>query len=311
MKKVENNTCYVADGSLALWHQRLGHLNQNDVSKLSKSEHVVTGLKPILGNDQHMDCESCALGKMHRLPFPKQSNSRAEIAHATIHTDLCGPMHVESAGGSRYVLTFTDDYSRYSFVYFLKQKSQVLSKFKEFVQYIENSKHSVKVLNVINNVRSDNGGEYVSKEFKSYCEGKGISRQFSAPYSPEQNGVSERLNRTLIEGARSILLHAGLPLKFWAEAVSTVVYLRNRSPSSSLGGKTPHELYFEKIPDVSHLRVFGCICFVHIPNNQRQKLDPKSYRAIFLGYPSDSKGYKVFNVENGKFARSRNVIFHE
>ena len=125
---MENNTCYVADGSLALWHQRLGHLNQNDVSKLSKSEHVVTGLKPILGNDQHMDCESCALGKMHRLPFPKQSNSRAEIAHATIH-DLCGPMHVESAGGSRYVLTFTDDYSRYSFVYFLCYKLSFLLDF--------------------------------------------------------------------------------------------------------------------------------------------------------------------------------------
>ena len=181
-------------------------------------------MKTVTGSgNRGLDCESCALGKMHRLPFPKQSSSRASVAHATIHTDLCGPMQEDSMGGSRYLLTFIDDYSRYSFVYFLKTKCEVLSKFQELVQYIENGNHKVKELKVINNIRSDNGGEYTSKEFERYCTEKGISRQFTNPNCPEQNGVSERLNRTIIEAARSVLYHASLPLKFWAEAVSTVV----------------------------------------------------------------------------------------
>ena len=152
---------------------------------------------------------------------------------------------------------------------------------------------------------------YLSDNFVKYCNEKGISRQFTNPYCPEQNGVAERLNRTIIEGARSILCHAKLPLKFWAEAVSTVVYLRNRSPTAALKGRTPYEYWFGEKPDVSNLRVFGCICFVHIPDNQRKKLDPKSYKAVFVGYPEGTKGFKVWNVESEKFARSRNVLFHE
>ena len=110
---------------------------------------------------------------------------------------------------------------------------------------------------------------------------------------------------------RSILFDAKLPLKFWAEAVNTVVYSRNRSPTSSLEGRTPFEFYYGQKPDVSNLRVFGSVCFVHIPDNKRQKLDPKSYKAVFVGYPNETKGYKVYNLENGKFARSRNILFHE
>ena len=168
----------------------------------------------------------------------------------------------------------------------------MFSKFKEFVNLIENNNHRVEKLNVVNNIRSDNGGEYTSNAFKSYCTEKGITQQFTNPYCPQQNGVSERLNRTIMESARSILFHAKLPLKFWAEAVSSVVYTRNRCPTSSLGGKTPFEQYHGKIPDVSNLRVFGCKCYVHIPDSLRRKLDPKAYCAVFAGYPSDSKGYR-------------------
>ena len=132
----------------------------------------------------------------------------------------------------------------------------------------------VKTLNVINALRSDNGGEYSSEIFTNYCREKGITRQFTNPYCPEQNGVSERYNRTIVEGARTILHHSKLPLKFWAEAVSTVVLVRNRSPTSALKGKTPYEYWFGNKPDVSHLRVFGSVCFVYIPDKLRRKLDP-------------------------------------
>ena len=163
----------------------------------------------------------------------------------------------------------------------------------------------------IKSLRSDNGGEYTSKEFDTFCKNRGIHRQFSNPYTPEQNGVSERFNRTMIESARSMLYHAKLPLEFWAEAVNTAVYIRNRSPTTSLNYGTPYECWFGSKPDVSHMRVFGSQCFVHIPDDQRRKLDAKSYRGIFVGYPEGTKGYKIYNVASGKFTRTRNVVFDE
>ena len=184
----------------------------------------------------------------------------------------------------------------------------MLKKFKEFNALVKNRKNEIMNLNII---RSDNGGEYVSQEFAEYCQSEGIVRQFTNPTCPEQNGVSERLNRTLMEGARAILYHAKLPLKFWAEAVSTMTYIRNRSPTSALDGATPHEYWFGVKPNISNLRVFGCICYVHIPDSQRKKLEQKSYKAIFMGYPDGTKGFKVFNPITEKFARSCNVIFRE
>ena len=241
--------------SLTLWHQRYGHLNMNDINKLFKSDLVI-GMKAKMKNqiDAAENCESCALGKMHRLPYPKQTQHRSKNILEMIHTDLCGPMQVDSIGGSRYILTFTDDFSRYSVVYFLKQKSEVFSKFLEYVKLVENNSDNYQIKNLnIQAVRSDNGGEYLSDRFTKYCNEKGIARQFTNPYCPEQNGVAERLNRTIVEGARSILYGAKLPLRFWAEAVSTVVYLRNRSPTSSLKGLTPFECWFKEKPDVSNL----------------------------------------------------------
>ena len=142
------------------------------------------------------------------------------------------------------MLTFTDDYSRYSTVYFIKSKSEVLSKFMEYVNSVEKltGRHITK-LNILSEedvkvLRSDNGGEYTSNSFAKFCTEKGISHQFTVPYCPQQNGVAERMNRTIMEGARSMLYHAKLPLEFWAEACSTAVYLHNRSPTTALKDQT-------------------------------------------------------------------------
>ena len=126
--------------SLSVWHQRFGHLNMQDINSISKNNNIVDGMKIDTGEDDNNDCGSCALGKMHRLPFPKKSEHRAKSALELIHTDLCGPMQVASVGGSRYLLSFIDDYSRYSVICLLKQKSEVLGKFKEFVQLMKNKK---------------------------------------------------------------------------------------------------------------------------------------------------------------------------
>ena len=135
--------------------------------------------------------------------------------------------------------------------------------------------------------------------------------QFINPYTPEQNGVSERLNRILIESARSMLYYTKMPLKFWAESVNTAVYLHNQSPTSALKDKTPFESWFGKKPNVSNLKIFGSVCFVHTPDHLQKKLDPKCRKAIFVGYPLESKGYKVYEADAKCFTRCRDVLFHE
>ena len=296
------------------WHFRLGHLNIQNVDKLM-NKNMVSGMKMITNkNVTSLDnpCEGCLFGKMSKLPFPKRSNHHAKDLLEIVHTDLCGPMEIPSHGGSRYVLMFTDDCSRYTTVYFLKRKSETLGKFQSYVSLMENiCSKKVQKLN-IKTLRSDNGGEYKSNEFQNYCAKVGIRREFSTPHCPEQNGVAERFNRTIIESARSMLYHARLPLNFWAEAVNTAVFIRNRCPTVALSNdKTPYECWFNRKPDISHLRIFGSVCYVHIPDSQRTKLDAKSYKAIFVGYAPESKGYKVYNLSSGRFAQSRNVIFNE
>ena len=303
----EQATCNIAKTAaptLEQWHCRYGHLNYGYVNQLAQG-NLVEGLNYLKGKVKQ-DCEACAQGKMHRLPFPKKSVNKATTPLELIHSDLCGPMNVNSIGGSKYVLTFTDDYTRYVTVYFIKSKAEVLSKFEEYVNMVENATGlKVKIL------RTDNGGEYVSHDFAKYCKDKGIFQQFTNPYTPEQNGTSERLNRTLIESAKSMMIHAQMPLDIWAEAVNTAAYLHNRSPTKVLKDKTPYECWFGQKPNVSNLKVFGCTCFVHTPDSLRKKLDPKSRKGIFVGYPLDTKGYKVYDIESKTFIRSRKVLFHE
>ncbi len=290
-----------------IWHQRLGHLNHNYVDQMKKKD-LVTGMNYDSNHTPEKECEGCTLGKMSRNPFPKKSQGRATKPYEVIHSDVCGPMQVDSKGGSKYMVTFIDNYSRYATAYFIKNKSEVLTKFKEYVTYVEKQggdHTNVKLL------RTDNGGEYTSNDFVKYCTEKGISHQFTNPYCPEQNGVAERLNRTIIEATRSMIYQAGLPLNFWAEACNTAIYLHNRSPTTALRNKTPYECLFGTKPDISHLRVFGCMCYVHIPDSRRRKLDQKANRAIFVGYPQGTKGYKLYDLEKKSFVISRDVTFFE
>ena len=215
------------------------------------------------------------------------------------------------------MLTFTDDYSRYTTVYFIKSKSEVLSKFMEYVNSVEKhtGRHITK-LNILSEenvkvLRSDNGGEYTSNSFAKFCAEKGISHEFTVPYCPQQNGVAEWMNRTIMEGARSMLYHAKLPLEFWAEGCSTAVYLCNRSPTTALKDQTPFESLFGRRPDISQLKVFGCVSYLHVPDNQHRKLDAKAHKAIFVGYPPGVKGYKLYDMEKKKFIVSRDVRFFE
>ena len=289
---------------LTLWHQRFGHLNHTDLKKLV-SENMVEGMK-IDAKALVEPCEGCILGKQARNPFPKKSETKTKDLLELIHSDVCGPMNVASVGGSLYYVSFTDDYSGFTKVFMLKHKSEVFDRFSEYIAYAENFTGKK-----LKKIRSDNGGEYTSEEFYKYCREKGLVKEQTIPYTPQQNGVSERLNRTIMENVRAMLYHAKLPLYLWAEAVNTLVYLRNRSPTSRFKGETPYERWHGVKPKVDHLRVFGSKCYAHIPDEKRKKLDPKAEKGIFVGYPDGSKGYKIFIPESRRFIRSRDVKFLE
>ena len=291
------------ESSLELWHYRFGHLGMDNVKKL-KHDNLVDGMQIQLKKAEL--CEPCIMGKHHRSAYPKGTAKRATEPFEIIHSDVCGPMSVKSLGGSSYFVSFIDDFSRFTKVYFIMQKSEVLVKFKEFVNFVKNQfGKTVKVL------RSDNGGEYKSRLFADYLKEEGVIHQTTVPENPAQNGTAERMNRTIVETARSMMCHAKVPQKFWAEAVNTAVYLRNRSPTTSLNGTTPYESWYGVKPDVSNLKVFGCVAFVHVEKNKRRKFDPKSCKTMFVGYPNGTKGYKLFNLSSGSFIRSRDVIFAE
>ena len=160
-------------------------------------------------------------------------------------------------------------------------------------------------------LRTDNGGEYTSTEFESYLKDEGIEHQYSIPKTPEQNGVSERMNRTLVETVRSMLADSRLPQRFWAEALSTAAYMINRSPTKALDDKTPFEAWYGKKPNVNHLRVFGCSAYTHVPKDQRKKLDSKAKGCIFLGYATSRKGYRLYDQKTSSIVHSRDVVFNE
>ena len=163
----------------------------------------------------------------------------------------------------------------------------------------------------IKRVRSDNGGEYRDNRFREFYANNGIKMEKTVRMTPQQNGVAERMNRTLNERARSMRTHAGLPKMLWAKAVNTATYLINRGPSIPLDGKIPEEVWSGKEVNLSHLRVFGCISYVHIDSSERSKLDAKSNKCVFVGYGGDEFGYRFWDYENRKIIRSRDVIFNE
>ena len=270
-----------------VWHHRYGHLSITSLKKLA-NEKLVNGLSCDDVSDEMEFCESCVQGKIHRTPFPTAGGKRAEAPLVLVHSDVCGKMNSKSLSGAEYFLTFIDDKTRYVWVYILKRKSEVLRRFQEWKAMVERSTGRKVIA-----VRTDNGGEYTSVEFQSYLRKEGIKHEFTVSRTPEQNGVAERLNRTLMESVRSMLVGAHLPQRFWADALATAVYLRNRSPTKSVDGLTPYEAWSGHKPSVDHLKVFGCTAYAHISKEERRKLDLKAKKCILLGYGTDVKGYRL------------------
>ncbi|GMF58102.1 unnamed protein product [Phytophthora fragariaefolia] len=281
----------------AIVHAHLGHIPyKRYVQLLSVADGV-----PRIADDMSTDivCAGCCMGKMRADDFPRHPANLVKSASVLelVHSDVMGPMQIRSPGGCTFAVTFSDDYSRHVTVYFMKAKSEVLSKFKIFKAAMENATGKT-----IKCLRSDNGGEYTDKAFKTYLDRSGIKHEKTVPYTPQQNGLAERMNRSLVEhvtchlyqtsihtlsksrrDARYMLYHEGIGKKWWAEAINTAAWIINRIPNL-VSVKTPYKNVHRTKPQLKNMKVFGSLGYAHIPNEKRRKLDPKAFKCRFMRY---------------------------
>jgi transposase InsO family protein len=292
-----------ADDNAWKWHKRFGHINFNALRQLVKKQ-MVHGLPAIEHTDQF--CDTCVLTKQKRMLFPAHAKFRAEHALDLVHGDICGPVTPATPSGKKYFLLLVDDYSRFMWLLLLAAKSDAPAAIKRFQAAAElESGRKLKIL------RTDYGGEFTSLEFGDYRAAKGVQRHHSAPYLPQQNGVVERRNQTVVATARSMLKQRSMPAKFWGEAVSTAVFLLNRAPTKALNGRTPYEAWYDKKPAVSFLRTFGCLAFMKKTRPHQSKLEDRSTAVVFIGYEAGTKAYRVFDPVSQRVHITRDVVFDE
>ncbi|QRV80821.1 Pol polyprotein/retrotransposon [Ceratobasidium sp. AG-Ba] len=287
----------------AVWHKRLGHVRPAVLQQMAGAGQIDTLSKQDLTDIAQ--CGSCVLGKGARLPFSTSSSS-ATAPLEVVHSDLCGPLDT-SVGGSRYILSFIDGFSRMAWIFVLKTKDQVFGSFKRWRAYIElSSGHRVKTL------RTDGGGEYISNSIAAYLADAGILHQTTCPNSSQQNGVAEQFFWTLLDRVRCMLAEAKMPWGWWAEAAMTAVYIYNRVPHSHLSdSQAPLSVWLDKPISVRNIRVFGSTCYAIDTSKHRKKSAPRAIECKFLGCDSNTKGYRLQVLGSTKVIKSRDVIFHE
>nr|GFA35745.1 hypothetical protein [Tanacetum cinerariifolium] len=256
-----SSTCFIAKASSSqswLWHQRLSHLNFVTINNLVKN-NLVQGLPKMKFKKDHL-CSACEQGKIYQKHHKSKKAFASNKPLYLLHVDLCGSMHVESINGKRYVLVVVDDYSRYTW-----------------------------------HVRTDNGTEFKTKTLAKLFDKVGITQQFSAARTPQQNGVVERRNRTLVEAARTMLTFANLPVFLWAEAIATACFTQNCSIIHKRFDKTPYELMNKIKPNIKFFRVFECRCYLLNDYEDVEKLKAKEDIGVFVGYSKESADFRIYN----------------
>ncbi|GJZ34262.1 putative ribonuclease H-like domain-containing protein [Tanacetum coccineum] len=287
-----------------LWHRRLGHVNFKTMNKLVRG-NLVRGLPSKLF-EINQTCVACQKGKQHRASCKTKTVSSISQPLQMLHMDLFGPTFVKSLMKKMYCLVVTDDFSRFSWVFFLATKDETSEILKTFITGIENLIDlRVKV------IRCDNGTEFKNRVMNQFCEMKGIKREFSVARTPQQNGVAERKNRTLIEAARTMLADSKLPTTFWAEAVNTACYVQNRVLVIKPHNKTPYELFLGRKPALSFMRPFGCPVTILNTIDHLGKFDGKADEGFFVGYSTNSKAFRVFNRRTSIVEENLHVQFSE
>ncbi|GKA22000.1 retrovirus-related pol polyprotein from transposon TNT 1-94 [Tanacetum coccineum] len=298
--KPEDKICLATiDENSTLWHRRLGHANMRLIQSL-ESKELVRNL-PKLKFDQHF-CDACKIGKQaHTSHKAKNIVSTTRCLELLIWISSVYPMY----RGNRYTLVIVDDYSRYTWTRFLKDKTEAFDQFEIFSKKIQNQLGCTIV-----SIRTDHGREFDNEvQFREFCNANGITHNFSAPRTPQSNGVVERKNRTLQEMSRTMLNEQSLPQNFWCNAIDTSTYILNRILIRAILGKTPYELLKGRKPTLDYFRVFGSKCFILNTKDYLTKFDPKSCEGIFLGYSQNSKAYIILNKHTRKVKESLSVTF--
>nr|GFA57881.1 retrovirus-related Pol polyprotein from transposon TNT 1-94 [Tanacetum cinerariifolium] len=311
-----------------LWHRRLNHLNFGTINDLAWKD-LVRGLPRLKFEKDHL-CSACQLGKSKKHTHkPKAENTNLKVLN-TLHMDLCGPMRVQTINEKKYILVIVDDYSRFTWVKFLRSKDETPEVVIKFITQIQ-----VGLNKTVRYVRTDNGTEFVNLTMNKYYERLGIFHQKSVPRTPQQNGVVERRNRTLVEAARTMLIFSKALMFIWAEAVATACYIQNRSLIHTRHHKTPYELVHNKKSDLTFFRVFGALCYPtnnsedlgklqpiantgifvgYAPSRKGEdlgKLQPTANTGIFVGYAPSRKGYRIYNKRTRRIMETIHVQFDE
>ena len=284
--------------TMDLWHQRAGHVNKKDLSSL---KNMVFGVAMTDANTSF--CEACALGKQHKVHSTEPPTHRATLPGERLHNDLFGGGNTLSGiGGYHYGSVVIDDATRVRFPILLKTKDAICDELSTIINRIE-----TETGNKVKALRTDNGSEFGRLE--PYLKERGISHEKSAPYAQDQDGVAERSIRTILERARTMLIHANLPHRLWPEAISAACYITNRLPTKTLQQKTPYEAWYGHKPDLSNLRVYGCDAYVvDYHAKSKGKMAPRSWAGTLVGYEAKNQ-WRIFDGKT-VFVR-RDVIFNE
>src|SRR5262245_7803220 len=280
------------------WHKRFGHVGYPSLQKLYE-RNMVDGFN-VNTHTTKPDCVACTEAKQHVEPFPKHT-SRQEEPGGLTHIDLWGKYAIRSINGNQYYLLFVDDSRRYVTVNFLKEKTEAAQGVINYLAHLITQGRTPKAIQI------DRGKEFVNEKLDKWCKNKGIDIRLTAPYSPSQNGVAERMNRTLVELGRAMLTAQDLPEFLWEYAILHAAYLRNLSYTKRLETLTPYQGWHKRKPNVSHLREFGAPVWILLQGQKEdRKMLPKSKRRSYMGYDEGSKAVKYYNAETGKVLTSRN-----
>jgi transposase InsO family protein len=301
----ELDTCLIAKTNMGwLWHHRLAHVGMKNLQKLLKGEHIL-GLTNVYFEKDGI-CSTCQVGKQVGAHHPHKNIMTTDRPLELLHMDLFGPVAYISIGESKYCLVIMDDYSRFTWVFFLQEKSQTQEILKRFLRRAQNEFRLR-----IKKIRSENGTEFKNSQIEGFLEEEGIKHEFSSPYTPQQNGVVERKSRTLLDMARAMLDEYKTPDRFWEEAINTACYSINRLYLHRILKKTSYELLTGKNPNVSYFRVFGSKCFILIKRGRNSKFSPKAVEGFLLGYHSNTRAYRVFNKSTRLVEVSCDIVFDE
>jgi len=302
--KEGKHQCYLSKNDEHwLWHKILGHISFSRIRRACKYQ-AVCGL-PNIRIPGNTICKSCQFGKKTKTNFPEKEGS-ASRALELVHTDVCGPSRKRSPRGEEYFILFIDDFSKMCWIGLMKHKDEAFENFKSFKALLENeSDHKIKCL------RSDRGGEFTSNEFFNFCEEHVIRREFSTARTPQQNGVVERMNRTVQQMARAMLDESRTPATFWCEAAFAVVVILNKTNIHVNSTQTPHELWYGETPSVKHFKIFGSKCYIKNNDENLGKFEHRADEGILLGYSPHSKAYKCYNTSLGRIVDSIDVVVDE